>query len=194
VVDGVLKKGMKIRLLSTGAAHQVDTTGVFTPKRTAVDGLWPEELASGPDGGWDKLRTGWRFIYPDSGMYSTAADLLGFLRLLRDGGWCGRTRVLPEAVVELVMRYQGHGTTMALGFCRSTTPYGQSAGTLHHLGNLMTYFWYDPRPDGEMAGVFLSQRLTNAVGANNMAAGLRSIFKAFVPAVYRAIQDRGGAR
>ena len=38
IVDGVLKKGMKIRMMGTGAAHEVDKVGVFTPK--LVD--WPE--------------------------------------------------------------------------------------------------------------------------------------------------------
>ena len=38
IVDGVLRKGMKIRLMGTGAAHEVDKVGVFTPK--LLD--WPE--------------------------------------------------------------------------------------------------------------------------------------------------------
>jgi GTP-binding protein LepA len=44
VHDGVLKKGMKVRMLSTGAVHQVDSVGVFTPKRTVVDALTPGEV------------------------------------------------------------------------------------------------------------------------------------------------------
>ena len=42
--DGVLKKGMKIRMLSTGAAHPVDRVGVFTPKGLMVDALGPGEI------------------------------------------------------------------------------------------------------------------------------------------------------
>jgi GTP-binding protein LepA len=38
VVDGVLKKGMKIRMMGTDAAYDVDRVGVFTPK--LID--WPE--------------------------------------------------------------------------------------------------------------------------------------------------------
>src|SRR6187399_1592776 len=38
IVDGVLKKGMKVRMMGTGAAHEVDKVGVFTPK--LLD--WPE--------------------------------------------------------------------------------------------------------------------------------------------------------
>ncbi|MEO5336139.1 MAG: translation elongation factor 4 [Magnetospirillum sp. WYHS-4] len=42
--DGVLKKGMKIRMMSSGATHQVDQVGVFTPKPVKVDELGPGEV------------------------------------------------------------------------------------------------------------------------------------------------------
>ena len=35
VIDGVLKAGQQIRMMPTGAAHQVDRVGVFTPKRVS---------------------------------------------------------------------------------------------------------------------------------------------------------------
>jgi GTP-binding protein LepA len=44
VKDGVLKAGAKIRLMSTGALHQVDRVGVFTPKATTVERLGPGEI------------------------------------------------------------------------------------------------------------------------------------------------------
>jgi len=44
VRDGVLKKGMKIRMMGTGATHQVDVCGVFTPKRKDVAELGPGEV------------------------------------------------------------------------------------------------------------------------------------------------------
>ena len=44
VRDGVLKKGMKIRMLGTGATHLVDVAGVFTPKRQDVAELGPGEV------------------------------------------------------------------------------------------------------------------------------------------------------
>jgi GTP-binding protein LepA len=44
VRDGVLKKGMKIRMMGTGATHLVDIAGVFTPKRKDVDELGPGEV------------------------------------------------------------------------------------------------------------------------------------------------------
>jgi GTP-binding protein LepA len=44
VVEGTLKKGMKIRMMSTGAAYNVDQVGVFTPKKVATEQLGPGEV------------------------------------------------------------------------------------------------------------------------------------------------------
>ena len=44
VRDGVLKKGMKIRMIGTGATHVVERVGVFLPKPTRVDELGPGEI------------------------------------------------------------------------------------------------------------------------------------------------------
>ncbi len=44
VKDGVLRTGMKIRLMATGAAHQVERVGYFTPKRVQCDVLEPGEV------------------------------------------------------------------------------------------------------------------------------------------------------
>jgi GTP-binding protein LepA len=44
IVDGVLKKNMRIRMMGTNAAYDVDRTGVFTPKLTMVDELGPGEI------------------------------------------------------------------------------------------------------------------------------------------------------
>jgi GTP-binding protein LepA len=44
VKDGVLRNGMKIRLMATGAAHQVERVGYFTPKRVQCDQLDPGEV------------------------------------------------------------------------------------------------------------------------------------------------------
>ena len=44
VRDGVIRKGMRIRMMGTGAAHQVDMVGVFTPKRETVEALGPGEV------------------------------------------------------------------------------------------------------------------------------------------------------
>jgi GTP-binding protein LepA len=42
--DGVLKKGMKIQMMSTGDIYQIDTVGVCTPKRVTIDELGPGEV------------------------------------------------------------------------------------------------------------------------------------------------------
>src|SRR5436853_6811108 len=44
VKDGKLTTGQKIRLMATGAAHQVERVGVFTPKGVAVPELGPGEI------------------------------------------------------------------------------------------------------------------------------------------------------
>jgi GTP-binding protein LepA len=44
VHDGVLKPGLKIRFMATGATHDVDKVGVFTPKASPVAELGPGEI------------------------------------------------------------------------------------------------------------------------------------------------------
>ena len=44
VLEGTLKKDMKIRMMATGAVHQVDRVGVFTPKRVETGALGPGEI------------------------------------------------------------------------------------------------------------------------------------------------------
>jgi GTP-binding protein LepA len=44
VVDGLLKKGMRIKLMSTGAAHLIDRVGIFRPKQEMLDVLGPGEV------------------------------------------------------------------------------------------------------------------------------------------------------
>jgi len=44
IVDGVLKKGMKIKMMSTGATHVVDRVGVLTPKLEEISELGPGEV------------------------------------------------------------------------------------------------------------------------------------------------------
>ena len=44
VVDGELKKGQKIRMMSTGASQLVEQVGVFNPKKLPVEKLGPGEM------------------------------------------------------------------------------------------------------------------------------------------------------
>ena len=46
IVDGVLKKGQRIRMIGIDAAYEVDRVGVFTPKLTPVDELGPGEIGA----------------------------------------------------------------------------------------------------------------------------------------------------
>ena len=44
VKDGRLKRGQRIRMMSTGAVHQVEQVGVFSPKMIPIDDLGPGEI------------------------------------------------------------------------------------------------------------------------------------------------------
>jgi len=42
--DGTLKKGQKVKMMSSGAVHQIDRVGVFSPKMATVEELGPGEI------------------------------------------------------------------------------------------------------------------------------------------------------
>lgn len=44
VVDGVMKKGSRVRMMGTGAAYDVERVGFFTPKMQQIDELGPGEI------------------------------------------------------------------------------------------------------------------------------------------------------
>jgi len=44
IIDGVLKKGMRVRMMGAKATYTVDQVGVSTPKKTPVDELGPGEI------------------------------------------------------------------------------------------------------------------------------------------------------
>ena len=44
IVDGMLKKGQRVRMMGTGAAYDIDRVGVFTPKMIDTDELGPGEI------------------------------------------------------------------------------------------------------------------------------------------------------
>jgi len=44
IKDGRLKRGQKIRMMSSGAIHSIEQVGVFTPKMIATDDLGPGEM------------------------------------------------------------------------------------------------------------------------------------------------------
>ncbi|GGM54569.1 hypothetical protein GCM10012275_27130 [Longimycelium tulufanense] len=153
------------------------------------DGAMPPEVAPGPNGGWDKFRRGWRYVFPDGGMYTTVSDLLTFLRVLRDGGYLGSRRVLSPEIVRLLVEDHGFGHTLGFGYRRSGTPYGQGRDTLEHLGSKMTYCWMELRSEEPLLGVFFSQRLPNIAVNPNMGTGMKAIFRVFVPAVCAGLKE-----
>ena len=44
VIDGILKKKQKIRMMKTGSTYDIDNVGIFGPKPTNVDALGPGEV------------------------------------------------------------------------------------------------------------------------------------------------------
>ena len=44
VFDGVLKTGMRVKMMRNGSTHLIDRVGVFLPKNTPVDQLGPGEV------------------------------------------------------------------------------------------------------------------------------------------------------
>ena len=44
IIDGEMKKGMKLRMMASGATHEVDRVGVFSPKMETLDSLGPGEI------------------------------------------------------------------------------------------------------------------------------------------------------
>ncbi|MEN9854936.1 MAG: hypothetical protein RLZZ157_62 [Pseudomonadota bacterium] len=44
IIDGVLKKGMRVKMMAMGATYQLDRVGVFKPKITDIDELGPGEI------------------------------------------------------------------------------------------------------------------------------------------------------
>ncbi|MCB1377287.1 MAG: translation elongation factor 4, partial [Alphaproteobacteria bacterium] len=44
IIDGVMKKGQRVKLLSTNAVYQLDRVGVSRPKKEMVDALGPGEI------------------------------------------------------------------------------------------------------------------------------------------------------
>ncbi|HCU06706.1 MAG TPA: elongation factor 4, partial [Holosporales bacterium] len=44
IMDGILKPGQKIKMMSNGVTHEVDRTGIITPKKELVNCLKPGEI------------------------------------------------------------------------------------------------------------------------------------------------------
>jgi len=44
IIDGSLKKGQRVKLMSTGASYQIERVGIFRPKQEMLEGLGPGEV------------------------------------------------------------------------------------------------------------------------------------------------------
>src|SRR5260221_10013910 len=99
-----------------------------------------------------------------AGLFSTAADLAKFCRMILDGGRLGRARILSPAAVEAMTRprFYGDGDVRGLGW-DIATGYSRNRGDLFppgsfgHTGFTGTSLWIDPASD--MFVVFLSNRV-----------------------------------
>jgi CubicO group peptidase (beta-lactamase class C family) len=154
---------------------------------------FPPEVAQGPHGGWDKLRKGWRLVWPEGGMYSTVADLMIYLRLLRDKGLYQGRQVLSQNIVNSLVTEQVSTDGSHLG---RTMGFKYTGGLLDVLGRFMTYFWLDLRPDpahpdNPVLGVFLTQRLTNVIVNDNTADGTK-VKDLFFSEVYNNVSGMTG--
>ncbi|MEW5964052.1 MAG: translation elongation factor 4 [Pseudomonadota bacterium] len=44
IIDGTLKKGQRVKLMSTGASYQIERVGIFRPKQEMLEALGPGEI------------------------------------------------------------------------------------------------------------------------------------------------------
>jgi CubicO group peptidase (beta-lactamase class C family) len=105
---------------------------------------------------------------PAGGLFSTAADMARFYRMMLSGGTLDGKRVLSKAAVEVMTQTHtgdiqaGHGpgsfglTWNVVKGPDGTLPF-ESVGTYSHGGAWGTYGWVDPHKD--LAGVFMIQRV-----------------------------------
>ena len=92
-----------------------------TPLRDIPDlapGLQPN-AALGPDKHWDEGRFGWLNMGPEGGAYSTATDVLKFLRFLRNGQGTNGNGILDPAYLSLLTNYVDPVSSRTFGFARN---------------------------------------------------------------------------
>lgn len=151
----------------------------------------PESGAAGQGEYVDGPRTAFS---AGAGLLTTAADYARFLQMLLNGGELDGRRILPEPVVEAMLRDQSRGAYVApgygfgLGFEIKLEPGGPdgwdvpglaSVGSFGWGGAYHTTYWVDPRE--RLIGIFLTQ-LIPATGSDAR--------EAFRTAVYEALESR----
>lgn len=113
-------------------------------------------------------RSEWKNPFPEGGLYSTAADLLSFYRMVLDGGVFGGRRILSQAAVDAMTTVQtgdlpagwAPGVGFGLGFAIVKDPVGAlrytGIGSFGHGGAYRTFTWADP--DKDLISIVLFQR------------------------------------
>ena len=136
-----------------------------------VDGK-PVKYTSDPLGeGKMKFREGAKYPLPEGALYSTAADLFRFYKLMLNGGGLEGVRLLSPATVEVMTSiHTGDvkprpGVGWGLGWQVVEDAEGQGAlasiGTYGHGGRYGTYCFLDPKKD--LVGIFLIHRQGDSV-------------------------------
>lgn len=151
----------------------------------------PPEFAPTPNQTWNPFRPGWNYVWPEGGMYSTVADLLKFLRLLRNGGKFMGQEIIHEKIVNLMLNAVTDVNTLGFRRGHDFVFKGVSTNVVGHYGRFMTYFWFDRIPGKpHVLGVYLSQRITLVVtdhpdnGISNREKGAQAA-NVFTEEVYK---------
>ena len=118
-----------------------------------------------------KFREGAKYPLPEGALYSTAADLFRFYKLMLNGGELEGVRLLSPATVEVMTSiHTGEvkprpGVGWGLGWQIVEDAKGQGAlasiGTYGHGGRYGTYCFLDPAKD--LIGIFLVHREGDSV-------------------------------
>jgi len=106
------------------------------------------------------------FLSGGGGLYSTLADYLRFLEMMRRGGAMGEQRILKESTVALMTRdhlgerpgemlLAGRGFGLGVAVVRADRPWMGNAGSWSWGGAAGTSFWVDPQTD--VVAVFMNQ-------------------------------------
>lgn len=142
-------------------------------KRSRIAAVYTGDHGTLKPAAVDIYRRGAKYPGPESGLYSTAADLAAYYQMLLDGGTLRGARILSRYSVQLMTQVEtgdlsvpfapGLGYGFGLGVVKD--PAGMfrlsSIGSFGHGGAFRTYAWVDPAKD--MVSIILLQR-TNGGG------------------------------
>ncbi|MBL0175577.1 MAG: serine hydrolase [Ignavibacteria bacterium] len=174
-----------------GMAHTM-----FTPPEslralcapTEMDTVWRKRLVQGAV--HDETAALLGGVAGHAGLFSTAADLARFARMLLAGGELDGARIVQASTIAQFTKRQG-ASSRALGWDTRSTA-GSSAGryfssrSFGHTGFTGTSIWIDP--DARVAVVFLTNRV-HPTRENRRLIGFRAVLH---DAVRQALSSMGG--